>query len=159
MKNGNEALLIELEKLLRGGSAHVGLKDALADLPEELLGERPHQLPYSLWQLLEHIRIAQADMLEFCKNANYQPLKWPDDYWPTEPAPAHKEAFAESLKKYNEDLEAFIELIHHEDLYTPLPHGDGQTVLREALQIADHTAYHVAEIIVIRRLLHAWKPS
>jgi hypothetical protein len=154
----NEPLIIELEKLLRGGTAHVGLNDALANFPDELLGETPHKLPYSVWQLLEHIRIAQADMLDFCKNPNYQPLKWPDEYWPKEPAPDNAESLAASLKKYNEDLEAFIELIHQEDLYTPFPHGEGQTLLREALQIADHTAYHVAEIIVLRRLLHAWKP-
>lgn len=157
MKDQNEALIVELEKLLRGGSAHVGLKDALADLPEELLGQRPHGLPYSIWQLVEHIRIAQADMLDFSKNANYKPMKWPDDYWPTEPEPQDKEAFGTSLSKYNADLEAFIELIHQNDLYTPFPHGEGQSLLREALQVADHTAYHVAEIVVIRRLLHAWK--
>jgi hypothetical protein len=157
MEKGNEALIIELEKLLRGGNAHIGLKDAAAGMSEDLLGQRPHELPYSIWQLVEHIRIAQADMLDFCKNTDYLPLKWPDDYWPKEPAPKNKEAFEASLEKYNTDLEEFIELIHHGDLYTPLSHGDGQTLLREALQIADHTAYHVAEIVVIRRLLHAWK--
>jgi uncharacterized damage-inducible protein DinB len=157
MKDQNEALIVELERLLRGRNAHVGLNDALADLPDELLGQRPHGLPYSIWQLVEHIRIAQADMLEFSQNGNYQPLKWPDDYWPTEPEPVDKEAFGTSLDKYNADLEAFIKLMHQNDLYTPLSHGEGQSLLREALQIADHTAYHVAEIVVIRRLLHAWK--
>jgi hypothetical protein len=157
MKNENETLVNELEKLLRGGGAHVNLDDALADLPEELLAEKPDNLPYSIWQLVEHIRIAQWDMLDFCRNPNYKAISWPDDYWPKEPGPENKEAFEESLKKINADLEAFIQLLHTGNLYTPFPHGDGQTLLREALQIADHNAYHIAEIIIIRRLLNAWK--
>jgi len=157
METGNESLIAELKKLLKGGSAHIGLNDALANLPENLLGERPYQLPYSIWQLVEHIRIAQRDMLEFCKNPNHQSPKWPDDYWPKEPAPKNNEVFEASINKINTDLEEFIELLYKSDLYTPLPHGNGQTILREALQIADHTAYHVAEIIVIRRLLNAWE--
>jgi hypothetical protein len=156
MKGENEGLITELEKLLRGGNAHVGLNDALTNLPENLHGKIPHQLPYSIWQLVEHIRIAQWDMLEFCKDPRHQSPKWPDDYWPKEPDPQNKEAFEESVKKINADLEEFIELLHTNDLYAPIIHGNGQTILREALQIADHTAYHVAEIIVIRRLLHAW---
>jgi len=157
METGNESLTAELTKLLKGGSAHVGLNDALANLPENLLGERPYQLPYSIWQLVEHIRIAQWDMLEFCKNPNHQSPKWPDDYWPKESVPKNKEAFEASVNKINTDLEEFIELLYKSDLYTPLLHGNGQTILREALQIADHTAYHIAEIIVIRRLLNAWE--
>jgi hypothetical protein len=157
MENGNEPLIKELEKLLRGGGAHVGFNDVIADLPENLLGERPHDLPYSIWQLIEHLRIAQADMLDFCQNPNYQSLNWPDDYWPKELAPKDKEAFEASVQAFQADLEAFIELMRNGDLYKPFPHGDGQTLLREALQIADHNAYHVAEIVVIRRLLHAWK--
>jgi hypothetical protein len=157
MENGNDSLIKELEKLLRGGGAHVGFNDVIADLPENLLGERPHDLPYSIWQLIEHIRIAQADMLDFCQNPNYQSLNWPDDYWPKELAPKDKDAFEASVQAFQADLEAFIELMRKSDLYTPFPHGDGQTFLREALQIADHNAYHVAEIVVIRRLLHAWK--
>lgn len=157
MKNGNDTLNNELEKLLRGGGAHVGLHDALANLPEELLAEKPDHLPYSIWQLVEHIRIAQWDMLDFCRNPNYQSINWPDDYWPKEAAPENKEAFEASVRNIDADLEAFIELIKSGDIYEPIPHGKGQTLLREALQIADHTAYHVAEIVVIRRLLDAWK--
>jgi hypothetical protein len=157
MENGNDSLIKELEKLLRGGGAHVGFNDVIADLPVNLLGERPHNLPYSIWQLIEHLRIAQADMLDFCQNPNYQALNWPADYWPKELAPKDKDAFDASVQAFQADLEAFIDLMRNGDLYTPFAHGDGQTLLREALQIADHNAYHVAEIVIIRRLLHAWK--
>ena len=157
MKNVQESLIIELEKLLRGGTAHVSFEDAVADLPEAILGEKPENLPYSIWQLVEHIRIAQADMLDFSRNPNYQPMNWPDDYWPNDTAPANMNDFRRSIEAIKADLNAFIALLHQEDLYTPFPHGEGQTLLREALQIADHTAYHVAEIAVIRRLLNAWK--
>lgn len=157
MKNDNQVLITELEKLLRGGTAHVGFEDAIADLPEALLGQTPENLPYSIWQLVEHIRIAQADMLDFCRNPDYKALNWPEDYWPKEAAPKDKAAFECSVRSIQGDLEAFIQLLYQGDLYTPFPHGEGQTLLREALQIADHTAYHVAEIVVIRRLLDVWK--
>jgi uncharacterized damage-inducible protein DinB len=157
MNNGNMALISELEKLLRGGGTHVGLNDAISELSEDLLSARPAELPYSIWQLIEHIRIAQWDMLDFCRNPNYQSINWPDDYWPKEVAPKNLEAYQESVRKINADLEEFIQLLHTGDLYTPIPHGDGQTLLREALQIADHNAYHIAEIVVIRRVLKAWK--
>lgn len=153
----NEILIKELEKLLRGGNAHAGLNKAVADLPVKLLGEKPHGLPYSIWQLVEHIRISQWDMVQFSKNADHKSPNWPEEFWPKEAAPIDEHAFAESLKKIDDDLEEFIELLHTKDLYEPIPNGDGQTILLEALQIADHNAYHLAEIIVIRRLLGAWK--
>jgi len=153
----NDHLINELEKLLRGGTAHVSLHDALKDLPIDLLGKKPEHLPYSIWQLVEHIRIAQWDMLEFCKSAEHQSPEWPEGYWPEESAPEDSETFEASVKRIWSDLEEFIALLHAGNLYAPLAHGTGQTLLREALQIADHTAYHVAEIVVIRRLLGAWK--
>jgi len=155
--DNQEILIAELVKLLKGGSAHVGLQDAVANLPFHLLGERPHKLPYSIWQLVEHIRIAQWDMLEFSKDGRHKSPKWPDDYWPKETAPKSEQEWKDCLKQIDEDLKAFIELVESEDLFEQIPHGDGQNILREALQIADHNAYHVAEIIVIRRLLNAWK--
>ena len=158
MRNEKTVLLEELEKLLNGGTAHASLEQALEGLPYNLLGEKPGGLPYSIWQLTEHIRIAQWDMLEFCKDARHQSPEWPAGYWPTEAAPASQEAWEKSAQQIRTDLAAFIALLQEADLYSPLPHGTGQTVLREALQIADHTAYHTAEIIVIRRLLGAWKP-
>lgn len=150
-------LIPELIKLLKGGSAHAPFKDAVKGLPAELRGAKTKKLPYTIWQIVEHIRIAQWDMLEFSRDAEHESPEWPDGYWPKEPAPANDAAWRKSLKQIDSDLEEFIELLKTADLYAPIPHGDGQTVLREALQIADHTAYHTGEIIVIRRLLGAWK--
>lgn len=157
MPDKSQILLNEIVQLLNGGTAHAKLDDALADLPANLRGERPHGLPYSIWQLVEHIRIAQWDMLEFSKDGNHQSPKWPDEYWPEETEPASEEAWEASIAQIKKDLNELIELVKTGDLYAAIPHGTGQTILREALQAADHTAYHVAEIIVLRRLLGAWK--
>ena len=150
-------LITELKKLINGGTAHATFSDAVANLPFELIGEQPFGLPYSIWQLAEHIRIAQWDMLEFSKDGNHQSPKWPDEYWPTEAAPLNLEAWENCLKQIDQDRKAFIKLIDSEDLFASIPHGTGQNILREALQVADHNAYHIAEIIVVRRLLGAWK--
>lgn len=154
-----DLLIAELKKLLDGGTAHAGLKDAVADIPFELLGQKPHGLPYSIWQLTDHIRIAQLDMLEFSKDGNHVSPKWPDEYWSKDAAPKSQAEWDDCLKQIRHDLEAFIELLESKDLFERIPHGSGQTILREALQIADHNAYHTAEIIVIRRLLGIWKSS
>jgi uncharacterized damage-inducible protein DinB len=153
----HEILLTEIEKLLNGGSAHAHLNDALKGLPAEHRGEKPYRLPYSIWQLVEHIRIAQWDMLEFSKDATHQSPKWPDEYWPEEAAPKDEEAWNQSIQQIEEDLQEMIGLVKAGDLYEPIPHGTGQNLLREALQVADHTAYHTAEIILLRRLLGSWK--
>ena len=159
MPNNNQVLTDEITHLLNGGNAHAKLDDALNGLPAEHRGERPYGLPYSIWQLVEHIRIAQWDMLEFSKDASHQSPKWPDEYWPKDPNPPSEEAWNTTIQKIKDDLNKLIGLVKTGDLYTPIPHGDGQTLLREALQAADHTAYHVAEIIVLRRLLGSWKTS
>lgn len=153
----NEILIHELKKLLNGGTAHVGLKDALNDMPFGFLGERPHGLPYSIWQLVDHIRIAQWDMIEFSKDANHISPKWPDEYWAKKPEPKDEKEWKDCLKQIDENLQHFIMLLETAQLFTKIPHGNGQTILREALQIADHNAYHIAEIIVIRRLLGIWR--
>ena len=150
-------LIAELERLLNSKGAHVGLEEVTKDIPFELLGEKPHGLPYSIWQLVEHIRIAQWDMLEFSKDGQHKSPKWPEEYWPTEAAPESKEQWGSSLKSISDDLKSFIELLSERDLFEPIPHGSGQNILREAMQIADHTAYHVAEIVVLRRLLGIWQ--
>ena len=152
-------LLQQLESLLRGGQAHVGLEAAVAHMPYELQGVIPERLPYSAWQILEHLRIAQHDILEFSTNANgrgYQALDWPAAYWPKEPATADTNAWERTVAAIVADREAFLELLKDGDLLSPFAWGDGQTLLREALLIADHNAYHVGELIVVRRLLHAW---
>jgi hypothetical protein len=157
MNNQHEILIKELIKLLEGGGAHATLKDALDNLPADLRGVKPNNLPYSIWQLAEHIRIAQWDMLEFSKDGSHQSPKWPDDYWPKESAPANDAAWDKTIDQINTDRDEFITLLKSHDIYEKIPHGDGQTILREALQMADHTSYHTSEIILLRRLLGAWK--
>jgi hypothetical protein len=157
MNKHHKKLVAELTKLLLGSSAHVNFKDSLANLPTNLRGEKPHGLPYSIWQLVEHIRIAQWDMLNFCIDPDHKSPKWPDEYWPKEASPKNDTAWKESIEQINNDQDEFISLLEHSDLYEQVPGGNGQTFLLEALQMADHTAYHIAEIIVIRRLLGAWK--
>jgi hypothetical protein len=156
MERNDQPIIDELVKLLQGGNAHAGFKKSVAGLPAELRGVKAHNLPYSIWQLVEHIRIAQWDMLEFSRDGNHKSPKWPDDYWPKEAAPTDDEAWDRSIRQIETELDEFTELVKHADLYAPIPHGSGQTLLREALQVADHTAYHIAEIIIIRRLLGAW---
>jgi len=150
-------LIEELRTLLNGGGAHVSLKEATSGIPFEMLGEAPHGLPYSIWQLVEHIRIAQWDMVEFSRDPNHKSPEWPREYWPVENAPADEAKWKNTLKQIEDDLKSFLTLIEQEDLYQPIPHGSGQNILREALQIADHNAYHTAEIVVVRRLLGIWK--
>jgi hypothetical protein len=153
----HKILIKEITKLLMGGGAHATLKDALADLPANLRGVKVDKLPYSIWQLVEHIRIAQWDMLRFCMEPNHKSPKWPDDYWPKETAPEDDEAWNDSIEQINNDLDEFIGILEHSNLYEPIPGGSGQTILLEAFQIADHTSYHTGEIIAMRRLLDAWK--
>jgi hypothetical protein len=153
-----EALITELKKLLTGGGAHVGLKEVTSAIAFDKLGERPNGLPYSIWQLVEHIKITQWDMLEFCRNAGHKSPKWPEEYWPEETAPDDVNKWDTALEQIDDDLNAFLGLLETKDIYAPIPWGNGQNILREALQIADHTAYHIAEIVVIRRLLNIWKP-
>jgi len=156
MENQDKFIISELTKLLLGGSAHISLQDALKGLKPANRGAKVEQMPYTIWQLVEHIRVAQWDMLQFSKDAEHKSPKWPEDYWPGETAPVHEAAWNGSLSQINSDLDEFIELMEHGNLYQKLPHGDGQTILREALQIADHNAYHIGEIVAMRRILGDW---
>ena len=157
MNNEDRTVTAELTKLLLGGSAHISLQNALKGMDTALRGVKPDHMPYSIWQLVEHIRIAQWDMLQFCKDAEHKSPKWPDDYWPKESLPPHESHWEGSLSQINSDLDEFIELIEHADLYQALPHGSGQSIFQEALQMADHNAYHIGEIVAIRRFLGDWK--
>lgn len=157
MGDHHEILVNELIKLLNGGSAHASLEDALGDLPTKLRGIKPDNLPYSIWQLVEHIRLAQWDMLQFSQDEKHVSPQWPQGYWVKENAPENDALWEKSLKQIKNDKDEFIRLLKSVDIYTAIPYGHGQTILREALQIADHNAYHTAEIIVIRRLLGDWK--
>ena len=159
-KNMRSVVIKELEEAIAKGNAHATFEEAVAGVPDEHLGQTPNGLPYSIWQLVEHIRLSQWDILDFCKNPHYKSMNWPDDYWPKEKAPAHKGDFKKSVDRMLSDRKAFIELLHKagdEELYTPLAHGDGQNLFREALLIIDHTSYHIGELIVLRRLLGDWK--
>jgi hypothetical protein len=138
--------------------AHAGFDRVVAGLPGELQGQVPCGLPYSPWQLLEHIRLTQRDILEFCRNPDYEELEWPDDYWPKSPAPPSASAWVESVKAFRQDREALkrLALDPEVNLSATVPAGVGQTYLRELLLAADHTAYHLGELVVVRRALGAW---
>lgn len=156
------SLRTELTALLDGGLAHATFADAVKDFPAELRGVVPQGLPYSAWQILEHLRLTQKDMLDFSDNADgtYQEKPWPAAYWPKSPEPPSATAWNESIAAINADRKSFDDLLDgasDEELVTAFPWGDGQSLLREALQLADHNAYHVGELIVVRRLLGAWK--
>jgi hypothetical protein len=159
--DGQAELRRQLVALLQGGQAHVTFDDAVKGLPAELRGSVPPELPYSAWQLLEHLRIAQRDILNFSSppTGGYHAIQWPDDYWPKSQEPTGAHAWDHSVAEIHRDLKTFIALIENPsaDLYKPFRWGDGQNLLREALLIADHTAYHLGELIVLRRLLGAWQ--
>jgi len=162
MKTTDEAeLRKQLVALLEGGQAHAKFDDAVKDFPVELRGVVPEGLPYSAWQLLEHIRIAQKDILDFSAppTGGYHGLKWPEAYWPKESGPPSTEAWDRSVASVKSDREKFKKLIERPeaDLAKPFLWGTGQNLLREALLVADHAAYHVGEIILLRRLLGAWQ--
>jgi hypothetical protein len=156
----NEKLLRQqLVKLLTGGDAHADFEAAVKKMPVELRGKRPKGAQHSPWQLLEHLRIAQWDILEFSRNPKHKSPEWPEGYWPKSPKPAAKGSWDKSVKSFRADLKAMCDLVTDEktDLFVPIPHGDGQTILREALLVADHYAYHVGQLILVRQLLGAWK--
>jgi hypothetical protein len=148
-----------LVSLLKGGGAHATFDDAVKSMPEKLRGVKPEGLPHSAWMLLEHLRIAQWDILEFCRNARYKAPKWPDEYWPAEEEPPSAGAWDKSIQQFRKGAKAVQEMVGNSktDLFAKIAWGDGQTILREALLVADHNAYHVAQLIDVRRLLGAWK--
>jgi len=158
-KTTTQFVIIELEELIRKGNAHVPFEDAVEGMSPEIIGTVPDGLPYSLWQLVEHIRITQWDILEFSRNPKYQSPDWPEGYWPSTVAPAHPGDLAMSVERIVADREEFTALLRAagEGIYEPFAHGHGQSLFREALLIADHTSYHTGEILVVRRLLGDWK--
>ena len=154
----DKALRQHVLELLRGGGAHAKFEEIVAGVPPEVLGRKPAGLPHSLWMLLEHLRIAQWDILEFCRNPKHVSPKWPEGYWPETEAPPSASAWNTSVKKVKQDSKAMQELVEDPktDLLANIPWGDGQTVLREALLVADHNAYHLGQMLDARRLLGAW---
>jgi hypothetical protein len=145
--------------LLNGGGAHARFDDTVKNLPEELRGVTPNGLPHSAWMLVEHLRLAQGDILEFSRNAKHASPEWPKGYWPQMAAPPSAAAWNKSIQQFRKDLKSMQDLVSNPktDLYARIPWGDGQTILREALLLADHNAYHLGQLIDVRRLLGAWK--
>ena len=155
-----DPLITQLVSLLNGGQAHADFDAAIANFPEKDRGIVPADLPYSAWQILEHLRITQRDILDFSAppTGGYKHIAWPDDYWPRSPEPPSANAWDHTIVTIREDLKKFEALLAKPgvDLYRPFQWGEGQNLLREALLIADHNAYHLGELIVIRRLLGNW---
>jgi hypothetical protein len=156
-----EPLRAHLLELLRGGHAHLTFDDAVRDLPPDLRGKAPRGSPYTAWQLVEHIRIAQDDILRFSRNQDgtYEPLEWPDGYWPKAKGPRDDAEWEASLAAFRADQKAMEALVSdpEQDLFAPFPWGDGQTLVREALLVADHTAYHLGQLVLLRRIVGAWR--
>jgi hypothetical protein len=137
--------------------AHLSFDDAVADFPIKLRGIKPNGAPHTPWQLLEHLRIAQWDILDFSRNPDYQEMKWPDDYWPKTEAPPDAAAWDKSIAEFRRDLKAMEELVTDAgtDLTARIPHGTGQTLLREVLLVADHNSYHLGQLVFARKMLEA----
>ncbi|MFL5402401.1 MAG: DinB family protein [Gemmatimonadales bacterium] len=153
-----ESVRAAVARLLDWEDAHAGFNKVVGGLSPELQGQVPAGLPYSPWQLLEHLRLTQEDILEFCRNPGYQERRWPEDYWPPGASPPTAGAWDKSVAAFRRDRAALKQLALNEelDLLGKVPAGKGQTYLREILLVADHTAYHLGEMVVVRRALGAW---
>ncbi|HXX28386.1 MAG TPA: DinB family protein [Terriglobales bacterium] len=145
--------------LLEGGNAHATFDQVIADFPEAARGRKPANLPHSAWMLVEHLRIAQWDILEFSRTPKHKSPAWPEGYWPRTDDPPSPAQWNRSVQQWYTDLKAMVDLVEDPktDLFQKIPWGDGQTILREALLVADHNAYHLAQIVDVRRLLGAWR--
>jgi uncharacterized damage-inducible protein DinB len=152
------ALREHLLRLLDWQDAHATFEAAVENIPSDKRGVRPEGLPHSAWELVEHIRLAQHDILDFCRNPDYKEMAWPDDYWPRTPAPPDAHDWQRSIAAYRSDLDALKQLCADAstDLFARIPHGTGQTYLREILLVADHNAYHVGQLVLVRRQLGIW---
>lgn len=159
--NHDQALREHLAALLKGGEAHVHFMDAIDGFPEAKRGSFVEGLPHTGWQLMEHARIAQWDILEFSRNPKHVSPGFPEGYWPKTPGPPDDAAWEKSLQAFQHDLQEMIKLVKNPktDLCAAIPHGDGQTILREALLMADHNAYHLGQLVDLRRALGAWPES
>jgi hypothetical protein len=160
MKN-DKVLREHVLDLLIGEGAHLNFDGVIKDMPENLRGKRPHGGAHSPWEMLEHLRIAQWDILEFIRNPRHVSPEFPGGYWPGSQAPAIEKDWDESAEAFRKNLRELADLVANEstDLLAALPHGNGKTLLREALLAADHNAYHLGELVTLRRVLGAWKTS
>ena len=144
--------------LLQQGNAHLTFEQAIAGLPEGDRGRKPDGIPHSPWRLLEHLRICQWDILEFSRNPEHVSPEFPNGYWPSSDAPPAPGDWDQSVTRFHDDLQSMVQMVTDPttDLHTPIPHGQGQTVLREALLVADHNAYHIGQFVLLRRILGCW---
>ena len=148
----------QLRALLQGGNAHMTFDEAVANFPREQMNTKLPHFPYTPWHLLEHVRIAQWDILEFIRNPQYVSPSWPEGYWPAEGTQADEAAWEKTLSSFRADLQSLLEMVADPtvNLYTPIPHGNGQNVLREILVVADHNAYHIGEFATLREVMETW---
>lgn len=153
--NQNESLRKHLINLLTKAEAHVDVQSSLREFPPELRGRKPAGAPHTPWQLLEHMRIAQWDILQFSLEAKHKSPKWPDEYWPDTDAPPNDKAWSQSVRQFLNDLDSVCQMVKDPaiDLYAKIPHGEGQTYLREVLLVADHNAYHLGQLVLVKRIL------
>jgi hypothetical protein len=159
MADPQKSLREHLLYVLQGGGAHASFDAAVKNFPARLRGQKVEGFPHTAWMLLEHLRIAQWDILEFSRDRKHVSPKWPEGHWPRHEAPPSAAAWTKSIAAFRKDLKAMEKLVANPktDLFAPLPWGDGQTVLREAILVADHNAYHVGQLVMLRRLLGAWE--
>ena len=158
-KQETVSLRRHLENLLQMKGAHVSFEEAVADFPAALRGAKPPGAPHSAWQLLEHMRIAQEDILDFSRNPAYREKAWPDDYWPADASPPDDETWDRSVKQFQSERKEMLALLADtkHDMLAKIPHGKGQTLLREALILADHNSYHLGQLMFLRKMLEAAK--
>jgi hypothetical protein len=151
----------QLLGLLRGGHAHMSYNAAVADFPMERINSRPPNVSYTPWHLLEHLRISQWDILEFIIDPEYVSPEWPKGYWPAQDAQADRLTWEKTIHDFQKDLKALERLVEDPDtdLYQPIPHGDGQNILREILTVSDHNAYHIGEFAILRQVMGTWPPE
>ena len=156
--NTDKVLREQLLALLRGGNAHLGFDDAVADFPLEHINTKPPNVSYTPWHLLEHIRIAQWDILEFIRNPDHVSPGWPEGYWPSPEEQADKARWEQTIAEFRADMKAIEGLVTdpHTDFFTPLPHAPGYTIFREILLVADHNAYHIGEFAILRQVMDTW---
>ena len=153
--NSTKQLRQQLADAMRGHQAHIDFDSAIKDFPSDIQSIKPPGAPHTAWQLLEHMRIAQNDILEFSRNSQHQSPKWPDEYWPKTEAPPNGEAWANSVRLFQQDAEEMVKLVQNPqvDLFQPFPHGKGQTLLREALLVASHNSYHLGQLMFLKKAL------
>lgn len=158
MSEENNVIRKQLIKFLRGGHAHASFEEAVASFPTNKINEQAPNSTYTPYRLLEHIRITQWDILDFIRNPNYKYMEWPKDYWPPKGKKATKAGWQKTIRDFKRDLAELIKIVQSPktDLYRKIPHGEGQTILREALLVIDHNTYHIGEFCILREVMQTW---